>query len=133
MDDELPRQDVRISKSVYSTQAEKIMKIYVAGPMTVGNRFANVRAAIDIGVKLMNMGHDVYIPHLNDFVDLVHPQTEETWIRQNFAWIDVCDALYRIEGYSVGADREVERASYQGKRIFYELREVPLPEAQSLP
>lgn len=103
---------------------ERAMKIYVAGPMTVGNRFSNVRKAIEIADELMKLGHDVFVPHLNDFFDLVRPQTEGRWIEHNMVWVDVCDAVYRIEGYSVGADAEVARALSQSKPVFTSLSEV---------
>ena len=40
-------------------------------------------------------------------------------------FLPFCDAVFRIAGESVGADREVARAEELGKIIYHFLDEVP--------
>jgi hypothetical protein len=39
-------------------------------------------------------------------------------------WLELCDAVYRIEGASPGADREVRRAVEVGMPVYYSLEEL---------
>ena len=95
------------------------MYIYLAGPMTVGHRIHNIRDGILAAHRIMKRGHFVYIPHLNDFTELVAGEEHyEFWMAQDFGWIKRCDALVRIPGKSLGADREVEYANKIGRIVF---------------
>ena len=47
------------------------------------------------------------------------PDTHQTWLPYDFAWLAKCDALLRLPGESVGADREIEEARRLGIPIFY--------------
>ena len=100
------------------------MRIYVAGPIEKGHQFENVAKAIHIADELFLLGCVPFIPHLNCFWDMLHPHVRSTWLRYDRAWIDVCDALYRIEGDSAGSDEEVEYALKIGIPVFYSLKEV---------
>lgn len=53
------------------------------------------------------------IPHEIDF-----------WYQYDFEWLEKCDAVYRLPGESVGADKEVERAKELGKPVFHSFKEV---------
>lgn len=100
------------------------MRIYVAGPITKGDQFANVRAAMDAGRELMALGHAPFIPHVTCFFHLVHPHDYETWMAYDAAWIDVCDGLLRIPGESPGADREVAYATACGLPVWHAIEEI---------
>lgn len=39
--------------------------------------------------------------------------------------IEKCDAVYRIAGYSAGADKDVEVAKKHGLKVYYNLEEIP--------
>ena len=39
--------------------------------------------------------------------------------------LDKCDAVYRIEGASKGADMDVEVAKRRGLPVFYRLEDIP--------
>jgi hypothetical protein len=88
--------------------------IYVSGPLTTGQKFyQNIGNAIDIATKLLKMGYTVYLPHLSFFwaahsVEL--RDDYEMWIGMDLAWIDKCDAVYRLDGVSSGGNREVNYA-----------------------
>ena len=95
------------------------MKIYIAGPYTKGDVAVNVRNAILAGQQVMEAGHSPYIPHLTHFWHFLIPGPWEQWIKHDKEWIGVCAALIRLEGESVGADREVEIANQLGIPVFH--------------
>ena len=94
-------------------------KIYIAGPMSIGNLMENVRHGIDAGDKVIKMKHCAIIPHLSIFHNMIHPNSWQTWLDMDLELIKVCDAVYRIEGESKGADIEVEFAKKYNKEVFF--------------
>lgn len=102
------------------------MRIYISGPYSMGNMAQNVRKAIITGNRIARRGHAVFIPHLTHFWDLLIPNEYEFWIAQDLAWVEVCDAIFRMSGESGGADREVAHAQSLGKTVYYDMEEVPI-------
>lgn len=101
------------------------MRVYVAGPLTKGDRTENVRRGLEAGVRMMNDGLIPFVPHLNDQFFLVDSKTTQwttqEWLEKfDLPWLDMCDALYRLEGESEGADLEVRYAEEHDIPIFYE-------------
>ncbi len=86
------------------------MKVYVAGPYTLGDVAVNVRNAIMAGVQLLDAGHQPFIPHLYHFVHMHQPFLYEVWTACDNAFLPDCDALIRLAGESSGSDAEVELA-----------------------
>lgn len=107
------------------------MMIYVAGPIT-HNFIGGLIDACDIGMTLVEMGHVPYLPQTLMLMVLRHGTTDlevgsplyEMWLKFDFLVIDRCDALFRLPGLSIGADREVEYAKGQGKLIFDSVADV---------
>jgi hypothetical protein len=98
------------------------MRVYVAARYSADSPdqvALNVLRAVEAGEKLANAGHDVFIPHLNHYWHKFYPHDYEFWMKQDDAWIQVCDALVRLDGVSRGADREVERATELGIPVYY--------------
>lgn len=102
------------------------MKVYVAGPYTLGDVAANVRTAILAGSVLLDAGHEPYIPHLSHFIHLLAPRPYETWIRLDNAFLPHCDALVRLEGESRGGDAEVDLARKHGIPVYHSVGEFLL-------
>jgi hypothetical protein len=96
-------------------------RIYVAGPYTHGDVAVNVRNAMAAGTAIIQAGHAPYVPHLSHFMHLQEPQSYDTWITMDLAWVEACDYLLRLNGHSPGADGEVAYARELGKTIFYDL------------
>lgn len=46
--------------------------------------------------------------------------------------LNCCDAIFRIDGKSAGADADVRLAQELGLPIFYDLSQVPVPTADEL-
>lgn len=115
------------------------MMILVAGPYRSGTNDdpalieANVKAMTDTALKIYRMGH---LPVLGEwfalplieaagseavgdciFNELFHPVA--------LRLIQHCDAVLRIGGPSTGADEMIKAGISYGKRIFYDLREIP--------
>jgi hypothetical protein len=101
------------------------MKIYVAGPYTKGDVVENVQKAIVLGNNLRALGHLPFIPHLTMFWHFLIPHKIEYWYAYDMEWLEMCDAVFRLPGESVGADREVERAKELGKPVYYSFDELP--------
>lgn len=108
------------------------LRIYIAGPYT-GRDYEetckNVNNAIDAALKLWQLGHYPYIPHLTHLVDLRAKETNvkmdwEDYIEWDKSWLELCDALLFLAP-SRGANIELEYAKKAGKLIFYKITDVP--------
>lgn len=96
------------------------MKVYVAGPITKGNQFINLRNAVLAGAILIEHGYLPYIPHLTCIVELVAGEREyEDWMKMDDAWLQCCNIVLRLDGESPGADREVVRAKELGIPVVF--------------
>ena len=95
------------------------MRVYVAGPYTVGDVTQNVRNAIDAADRLLKAGHAPYVPHLSHFWHLVHPGPYAQWAALDLEWVRCCYALVRLPGESAGADREVAFANEVGCLVYF--------------
>lgn len=95
------------------------MRVYVAGPYTNGDVQDNVDKAISIGESIWRHGHIPFIPHLFHYWHLQHPGNYEKWATLDIAWLLRCDAIYRIDGESPGADMEVAVARAHNMPVFY--------------
>lgn len=90
------------------------MKVYVAGPMRIGDMARNIRNGIDAAQNLLELGFAPYLPHLTHFWDLVWPNDFKAWLKLDFRFLSACDLLLRLPGESEGADREVDYAKQLG-------------------
>ena len=88
-------------------ELDEYPRIYVSGPLSMGDTQANIKIAIDVASTLLRMGSTPILPHLTHYWDLVRPENYETWIQYDMRLVRCCHALYRIPGESPGADREV--------------------------
>ena len=95
------------------------MRVYIAGPITQGERTENIRNAILAADALRLAGHAPYVPHLDFLWGLLIPVSYEAWLALDFAWLAVSEALVRLPGASVGADREVAEAHRLGVPVYY--------------
>lgn len=100
------------------------MKVYIASAYTIGDTNSNVRKHLEVSDKLIKSGFIPFAPLLFTFQDLLFPQDYETWMKIDFEWIRVCDCLLRLEGESVGADREVACAKENNIPVFYKIEDV---------
>ena len=99
-------------------------KIFVSGPYTKGDVAVNVKNAIDVANKLIDLGFAPYCPHLTHFLHMIKPQDYTKWLELDNEYLKVCDAVLRIPGDSNGADLEVQLALRLKIPVFYNLEEL---------
>lgn len=85
-------------------------RVYIAGPYSHGDVAVNVANAMRAGTLVLNMGHSPFVPHLNHYMHMFEPQSYRTWIELDLHWVETCDVLWRLPGYSPGADQEEAHA-----------------------
>ena len=108
------------------------LSIYVAGPLSNNETWShttqwqNMLNAIEAGAELKEKGHYPFVPHYSYMMtNMGHHFTYGDWLEEDFVWIEKCEALYRMEGDSAGADLELKHARNLGKIIFLGMEEVP--------
>ena len=98
------------------------LKVYLAGPISIGNKRRNVQLAIDTGAELLRRGFNIYVPHLDFFIaewnNDIAAWTLEQFLEIDLPLLELCDALLRLPGESRGADLEVEHAGRMGIPVF---------------
>ena len=101
-----------------------MIRIYIASPYTLGDVAVNVRNQIDTANELMNLGFCPIVPLFSHFHHMIFPRPYEDWLKIDFAKIEMCHALLRLDGESKGADREIEYAVKLGIPVCYSLLQV---------
>ncbi len=93
--------------------------VYVSGPLTKPDPFANVNRAALAAERLRRVGLVPVVPHLGVLWAMVAPGASyEDWMWIDLALLERCDAVLRLPGESAGADREVARARALGLPVF---------------
>lgn len=101
--------------------------VYVAGPIGKAEHHeSNAIHALEWTKKIISIGLHPFVPHLWVWGQKHLTQTYEEWMKYDFAWIDRCDAVFRIPGHSPGADREVAYALDRNMPVFFEIPELIL-------
>lgn len=99
-------------------------RVYVAGPLSRGDRLANVEAACVAGRELIERGYAPLVPHLSHHIDPVDALGHTMWLDVDMAWVAVADAVLRLPGESMGADQEVTFAWRHGIPVFFDMAEL---------
>ena len=100
-------------------------KVYIAGPLSRGDRITNLAQGLQAYRTLMLHGFAPFCPHFSClmpwFMDSV---THRDWLDADLPWVAASDAILRLPGDSVGADEEVEHARSLGLPIFYDINDL---------
>lgn len=99
------------------------MKVYIAGPIRIGDRTANIDAALLAGQTIWEAGHVPFIPHLTLFWEDQFPRDPVECLRYDIHWLAECDALVRLPGPSAGSELEIAVANVLGIPVFYSVKE----------
>ena len=103
--------------------------VYLAGPYTNPDPVHNTHNTIKHATRLYESGLYVpVVPHLSLLWHLVEPRPIDFWYQYDLAILARCDAVYRLQGPSVGADAEVKAAIAAHIPVFYEPHEELLEE-----
>ncbi len=101
-------------------------RIYIAGPMSKGDRIDNLANAMKAFRTLLDAGFAPFCPHMSFFLEpFVDGANFETWLSIDLPWVSVADAMLRLPGESKGADMEVMCALENNIPVFYR---TPKPE-----
>jgi hypothetical protein len=93
--------------------------VYVAGPYTNPDPVVNTHTTVHVATELVDEGLVTpFVPHLTLLWHLVAPKPLSFWYEYDLAILARCDAVYRIEGASTGADKEVEFARENAIPVF---------------
>jgi hypothetical protein len=68
----------------------------------------------------MGYGFAVFCPHLSARMPGNEAIDHETWIENDLPWVEAADAVFRIDGESVGADIEESHADLVGVPVYRE-------------
>jgi hypothetical protein len=99
--------------------------VYVAGPYGKPEPVENTHNAIRAAERLQSTGLvTAVVPHLSLLWHLVCPHPTDHWYDYDLALLARCDALLRLPGISVGADKEVVFARKRHIPVFHEAEEV---------
>lgn len=96
---------------------------------TLAGVIDNIEAAERAAADVIMHGHYPFVPHHSWSVDTTHTSlsgealSHQWWIDWCCAWIDHCDAVYRI-GASPGADKERDYAARNGIPVVTDLAEL---------
>lgn len=95
-------------------------RIYIAGPMTKGDRIDNLADALKAFRSLLKAGYAPFCPQMTFFIEpFVDGASHEDWLSIDLPWVAVADAVLRLPGESKGADMEVAKAMELGIPVFY--------------
>lgn len=110
------------------TMGTKKRYVYIASPYSFGDAYLNVKRQIDCAEIIMRYSNKFniypYVPLMSHFHDQIHKHSYEFWMDQDFAWLERCDFVIRLDGESSGADREVKRAGELLIPVYYTLRDL---------
>jgi hypothetical protein len=101
-------------------QDRMIPLVFISGPYTNPDPVSNTHNAVLAAERiedLFNVG--VFIPHLSLLWHIVHPAPIEAWYGRDLHILERCDAVYRMQGESTGADREVTHAKLFEIPVFF--------------
>lgn len=98
-----------------------IKRVYIAGPITLGDQFRNCGKAMEAFHVLRDKGFAPFCPHTSGLLQMIQERTWEDWLDYDEEWIKVCHAVLRLPGESRGADRECAFAEEIGIPIFHSI------------
>lgn len=95
--------------------------VYVAGPYTRPDPVFNTHTAVWEAEELQSTGIvTCLVPHLSLLSHMIAPHNDiDHWYEHDLATLARCDALYRMDGDSTGADAEVVFAIERGLPVFH--------------
>lgn len=125
--------DKRATTSFYDCMTKRTMWIMIAGPYgfatrTDDQKLENLRKLNAAAFEVFKKGH---IPIIG--VNMALPIIEvagknsysEIMMPLSLSLCERCDAVWRLEGPSEGADKEVAEFKKRGLPVFYRLGEIP--------
>lgn len=101
-----------------------LMYVYIASPYTHGGKLSNVQVALDTANRLLDCGYVPFVPHMTHYWNNYSYRPYEDWLEYDLQWLDRCDVLIRLPGFSPGADREETQAREWGIPVVYSVEQL---------
>ena len=96
-------------------------RVYIIGPYSIGNQMVNVKRALKLADKLLELDYVPIIPHLSHYWHKESPKPYDLWLAYDRHLLLMCDYYIRLKGDSYGGDREEAVAKKNGmQRLFLE-------------
>ena len=99
-------------------------RVYIAGPMSIGDRVDNLNMALRAMRDLTIHGFAPLSPQLTFFIANVLRFDHDTWIQIDLPWVSQADAILRLPGESKGADEEVKTAIQYNVPVFSSIEKL---------
>lgn len=102
-------------------------RVYVAGPISKGDRKKNMERLCLAGAELFEAGFAPFIPLIGEVIVKVRKMKiaalddeprRSRILLTDLAWVDASDALVRLPGKSAGATGEAKRARARGIPVY---------------
>lgn len=94
--------------------------VYISGPFSLGQTDENVHYAIKLANEMIDDGVVTpIVPHLNLLMGVVRPRPYDDWLAYDMEVLAHCDAVFRLPGFSAGADAETRSALADGQIVFH--------------
>lgn len=97
--------------------------VYVSGPIS-NDPWTWMLRAIEVADEITDAGGNPCVPHLTVVWHAHRPRPYEDWLRRDLSWVEVCGSLFRMEGPSPGAEREIAHAESVGNPIYWDLDQL---------
>ena len=99
-------------------------RVYISGPMTIGDWEANIRQAEEIAKRLIAAGFSVLCPQLTGRMTDHEKIPHDVWIENDLPWVECAEVVFRIPGESRGADAECVHAKSFSIPIYHDIEEL---------
>lgn len=97
-------------------------RIYIAGPMSKGDKVDNLAQALKAFRILMEKGFAPLCPQLTFFAEpFMNHFSWDNWLGIDLPFVEVCHAVIRLPGESKGADLEVLHANKHNVPVYHNL------------
>lgn len=93
-------------------------RVYISGPLTLGNRNLNLFQAFEAHRQLIKAGFAPLNPMITMLCPFAPDVEHSEWLDCDLPWVEVCDVVVRLPGESKGADLETAHARLHGIPVF---------------
>jgi len=95
--------------------------VYIAGPITLGDRAHNLKQAQEAHIELLQAGFSVCNPILTMEIPGCWDIPHAVWMEADLPWVKHAEAVLRLPGKSIGADEECVFAKNHNIPVFYSI------------
>lgn len=101
-------------------------RVYLSGAISAGDRNKNFHQAAVAHKQLMLAGYAPFNPMLSMLAPFAWEKEvpHGLWLECDFPWVEVADVVWRLPGYSVGADAECSYAILKEVPVVYDFEEL---------